>query len=145
MIQSVHLAGWQAHSGLLCEISVHIRAEDCLWVLLKEVKKEILFHPICRTSLNIIALEGIGQGSAAYISTASGTKYSLVQCRQWVSVVYTQLQILCLYDQALRSNHTWQKLILSHSTRDPPCLSTEVLQHLTVSHLLPGSKDSNCR
>ena len=43
MIQSAQLAGWQAHSGLLCEISVHIRAEDCLWVLLKQVKKEVLF------------------------------------------------------------------------------------------------------
>lgn len=49
--------------GLMYKISVQTSSpEDRLWMLTREVLWEMLFCPICRTSLNSKALEGTGSG-----------------------------------------------------------------------------------
>lgn len=56
-------------------------------MLLREVKSEVLFCPICRTPLNIIALAGISSGSEVEISTEARTQHYLLQGRRLVTEV----------------------------------------------------------
>ena len=124
----------------MCKISVQTSSpEDRLWMLTREVLWEMLFCPICRTSLNSKALEGTGSGWAVEVSAAGETKLSAVPGGHGAVKTRREMGHLTPGPRSVPSSPAVQfthgKDISPIQHRRLPSLSTKVLLHLPVRHL----------